>query len=94
MTSLLSLDADEDRLRRPLTEAELAAMPVSVADNRRFACCDCGYVSVDEAMLLYHLTALHPAVKEYTCPHCTNVKVGVGGFKRYPKAGKKTEPNV
>ena len=52
-------------------------LPRFVPENMRFACCakDCTYITIDEAMLLYHIKALHKELRKYKCPHCPNVSV-------------------
>ena len=77
MTSLLPDDIDEELKRKPISFAELELLPRFVPENMRFACCakDCTYITIDEAMLLYHIKALHKELRKYKCPHCPNVSV-------------------
>ena len=62
--NLLFQDADteEEKARQPMSDSELAQMPVLVPESLRFACSDkyCGYKAIDEVMLVYHIDTLHP----------------------------------
>eukprot|EP00090_Calanus_glacialis_P018800 TRINITY_DN29123_c0_g1_i1.p1 TRINITY_DN29123_c0_g1~~TRINITY_DN29123_c0_g1_i1.p1 ORF type:complete len:3087 (-),score=783.11 TRINITY_DN29123_c0_g1_i1:152-8311(-) len=74
MKSLLPEDLEEDLYRQPISEIDLAQMPVLIPENLRYACSgkDCRYITIDEVMLLYHIKALHGEMKRYKCPHCPN----------------------
>merc|ERR1711915_230733 len=75
MKSLLPEDLEEDLYRQPISEEDMAKMPILVPDNLRYACTakDCRYITLDEIMLLYHIKALHGEMKKYKCPHCPNI---------------------
>ena len=77
MTSLLPEDIDEDLYRKPISEADMTLMPRLVPENARYACSvsTCGYITVDEIMLLYHIQALHIDLAQYVCPHCTDTTI-------------------
>ncbi len=56
------MEADEEKWNQPLPEEELMQYPKFVPENNRFACSDleCGYITIDAVMLVYHMQALHP----------------------------------
>ena len=41
-------------------------------EDARFACCkpECGYVTVDDVMLLYHVEVQHPELEAFQCKSC------------------------
>ena len=44
-------DEDEEQIRQPMTDEELAQMPRLIAENLRYACGgsrDCKYITIDE----------------------------------------------
>ena len=56
------VDQEEEKARKPMSEADLAQMPGLIPESVRFSCSDksCGYVAIDEVMLVYHMQTLHP----------------------------------
>ncbi|XP_024944718.1 uncharacterized protein LOC107271692 isoform X4 [Cephus cinctus] len=48
------------------------SMPKFVPEHKRYVCgvAECNYLTVDEAMLRYHLKALHSEEPYFRCPHC------------------------
>ena len=66
---------EEEKMKQPMSEEELNALPKLVPENQRNACpdLDCNYVTVDTIMLLSHMDHLHPEFNHnYRCPHCQN----------------------
>ncbi|XP_019889550.2 uncharacterized protein LOC105286402 isoform X2 [Ooceraea biroi] len=47
-------------------------IPKYVPEHKRYVCgvAECNYLTVDEAMLRYHLKALHSEEPYFRCPHC------------------------
>ena len=73
--SLLPEDIDEELYRAPITDEEMAKMPVFVVENQRYACPSCAYITIDDVMLLDHISAVHPKMKTFACPHCPGLKL-------------------
>ncbi|XP_067204646.1 uncharacterized protein [Linepithema humile] len=48
------------------------SIPKFVPEHKRYVCSvtECNYLTVDEAMLRYHLKALHSEEPYFRCPHC------------------------
>ncbi|XP_011640512.1 LOW QUALITY PROTEIN: uncharacterized protein LOC105429319 [Pogonomyrmex barbatus] len=48
------------------------SIPKFVPEHKRYVCgvAECNYLTVDEAMLRYHLKALHSEEPYFRCPHC------------------------
>ncbi|XP_071652240.1 uncharacterized protein [Temnothorax longispinosus] len=47
-------------------------IPKFIPEHKRYVCgvAECNYLTVDEAMLRYHLKALHSDEPYFRCPHC------------------------
>ncbi|XP_077279354.1 uncharacterized protein LOC143906882 isoform X2 [Temnothorax americanus] len=48
------------------------SIPKFIPEHKRYVCgvAECNYLTVDEAMLRYHLKALHSDEPYFRCPHC------------------------
>ena len=57
------------------TDEDMAKMPRFVVENQRFACPTCAYITIDDVMLLDHISAVHPKMKTFACPHCPGLKL-------------------
>ena len=73
--SLLPEDIDEELFRAPITDEDMAKMPIFVVENQRYACPSCAYITIDDVMLLDHISAVHPKMKTFACPHCPGLKL-------------------
>ena len=73
--SVLPEDIDEDLFRAPITDEDMEKMPVFVVENQRYACPSCTYITIDDVMLLDHISAVHPKMKTFACPHCPGLKL-------------------
>ena len=65
--------SEEEKMKRPMSDEEMYALPKLVLENHRNACpdLDCNYVTIDTMMLLSHMDHLHPEFNHnYRCPHC------------------------
>lgn len=53
-------------------------IPKFVPEHKRYVCsvAECNYLTVDEAMLRYHLKALHSEEPYFRCPHCPSPPPG------------------
>ncbi|XP_066595045.1 uncharacterized protein [Prorops nasuta] len=60
------------KLKEPVINTEEDAVPKFVPEHKRYVCgvAGCNYLTVDEAMLRYHLKALHSEEPYFRCPHC------------------------
>ncbi|XP_047351977.1 uncharacterized protein LOC124950004 isoform X1 [Vespa velutina] len=56
-------------------------IPKFVPEHKRYVCsvAECNYLTVDEAMLRYHLKALHSDEQYFRCPHCPQPSSGQEG---------------
>ena len=73
--SLLPEDIDEELYRQPITEEDMVHMPIFVVENHRYACPTCAYITIDEIMLLDHISAVHPKMRSFACPHCPGLRL-------------------
>ncbi|KAL0129058.1 hypothetical protein PUN28_004033 [Cardiocondyla obscurior] len=57
---------------------EIDGLPKFVPESERYVCgvAECNYLSMDEAMLRYHLKALHSEEPYFHCPHCPPPQAG------------------
>ncbi|XP_025992233.2 uncharacterized protein LOC105202475 isoform X3 [Solenopsis invicta] len=65
--------------REPVKESEEDdTIPKFVPEHKRYVCsvAECNYLTVDEAMLRYHLKALHSEEPYFRCPHCPSPPPG------------------
>ncbi|KAK2585474.1 hypothetical protein KPH14_010131 [Odynerus spinipes] len=55
-----------------LKDSDESFIPKFVPEHKRYVCsvAECNYLTVDEAMLRYHLKALHSDEQYFRCPHC------------------------
>ncbi|KYM98524.1 hypothetical protein ALC62_10758 [Cyphomyrmex costatus] len=61
------------KLKESIKENEADdSIPKFVPEHKRYVCgvAECNYLTVDEAMLRYHLKALHSEEPYFRCPHC------------------------